>query len=529
MSGDSLDALPVLTREHYTFGGWYTAQTGGAQITAGYKLPDEDMTVYARWTPVNYNITYDLAGGKLEGGDNPGTYHIETPAFTLKNPVRAGYVFTGWSGTGLTGGSTKVTIAKGSTGDRSYTANWTANKYDITYSGLEGATLASANKPTKHTYGSSTAVGNPTKTGYTFAGWKVNNGSTAKKNLTLGATNYTEAITLTATWTANTYKVTFNYQGATGSTGTTEKSVTYNGTYGTLPAPVKTGYTFKGWFTQADGTGSQVKDTTPVKITAAQTLYAYWVDAVLPDKPVLKSGVTLPEDWTNAQTTIPLTLSDNVGVTKLLVSIDGGGYKEVSDFKGNGTTAYDYSYTVLEGNHTYRFKAKDAAGNESPESEAFRVMLDTGDPAFSEGSTVKNVKADSAAITFTPSEGGKVYWIVDPAETPADAQAVVSGAQGDAQKGGTQEITGGTSADLAVTGLTPGAVHKVYVVLEDAAGNLSEIKGVSFATLPEAPAITLDDLINPAKIPPVEPPNIPYPQTPPNMQIITTKILRRSE
>lgn len=570
MSGDSLDALPVLTREHYTFGGWYTAKTGGAQITAGDKLPDEDMTVYARWTPVNYNITYDLAGGKLEGGDNPGTYHIETPAFALKNPVRAGYVFTGWSGTGLTGNSTsvtiakgstgnrsytanwtantytisynlnggalqsgqknpieytvesnaitlhnptqtgytfagwsgtgitgsstKVTIAKGSTGDRSYAANWTANQYDITYSGLEGATLASANKPTKHTYGSSTAVGNPTKTGYTFAGWKVNNGGTAKKNLTLGATNYTEAITLTATWTANTYKVTFDYQGATGSTGTTEKSVTYNGTYGTLPAPVKTGYTFKGWFTQADGTGSQVKDTTPVKITAAQTLYAYWVDAVLPDKPVLKSGVILPEDWTNAQTTIPLTLSDNVGVTKLLVSIDGGGYKEVSDFKGNGTTAYDYSYTVLEGNHTYRFKAKDAAGNESPESEAFRVMLDTGDPAFSEGPTVKNVKADSAAITFTPSEGGKAYWIVDPAGTPADAQAVISGAQGSAQ-GGTQEITGGTSADLAVTSLTPGAVHKVYVVLEDAAGNLSEMKGVSFATLPEAPAITADNLI----------------------------------
>lgn len=82
----------------------------------------------------------------------------------------------------------------------------TPRQYSITYQGLEGATLSA--KPTVHTYGSPTAVGNPTKTGYTFSGWKINSGTAAKKNLTLGATDYTGSITLTATWAVNTYSVT---------------------------------------------------------------------------------------------------------------------------------------------------------------------------------------------------------------------------------------------------------------------------------------------------------------------------------
>lgn len=87
------------------------------------------------------------------------------------------------------------------------------------------------------------------------------------------------------------------------------------------------------------------------------------------------------------------------------------------------------------------------------------------------------------------------YWIVDPAEVPSSAQAVISGAQGSTDKGGVKAVTGGSSADIPVTDLTPGAAHKVYVVLEDVAGNLSERKEVSFATLPEAHVIKLDDLI----------------------------------
>ena len=89
-------------------------------------MPAENLTITAQWTVNQYTITYDLAGGTAEG--NLDTYTIETDAFTLKNPTKSGYTFTGWSGTGLDGeDNLTVTIQKGSTGNRSYTAHWRYN------------------------------------------------------------------------------------------------------------------------------------------------------------------------------------------------------------------------------------------------------------------------------------------------------------------------------------------------------------------------------------------------------------------
>ena len=107
------------------------------------------------------------------------------------------------------------------------------------------------------------------------------------------------------------------------------------------------------------------------------------VDNTAPDKPVLQNGVTLPATWTNAQDKIPLSLYDNVGVTELWVSVDGATpYTKVNGFPGGtGSVTYDYP-SVLEGEHTYRFKAVDAAGNESEKSDLFTVKLDKEKPVI---------------------------------------------------------------------------------------------------------------------------------------------------
>ena len=121
--GSAITAPADPTREGYTFAGWDTA------IPA--TMPAHNMTITAQWTVNQYTITYDLDGGTAEG--NPDTYTVETDAFTLKNPTRPGYTFTGWSGTGLTGeDNLTVTIPKGSTGNRSYTTHWSLNTYSIT-------------------------------------------------------------------------------------------------------------------------------------------------------------------------------------------------------------------------------------------------------------------------------------------------------------------------------------------------------------------------------------------------------------
>ena len=120
--------LPTdVTRTGYTFKGWYYNENlTGSPVTAISNTETGNKEYWAKWEINQYTITYVLAGGTAEG--NPGTYTIETGAFTLTNPTKSGYTFTGWSGTGLTGeNNMTVTIPKGSTGERSYTAHWRYN------------------------------------------------------------------------------------------------------------------------------------------------------------------------------------------------------------------------------------------------------------------------------------------------------------------------------------------------------------------------------------------------------------------
>ena len=115
------------TRTGYTFKGWYDNESlTGSPVTAIGGAETGNKEYWAKWEINQYTIAYDLAGGTAEG--NPDTYTIETGAFTLKNPTKSGYTFTGWSGTGLDGeNNMTVTIPTGSTGNRTYTAHWRYN------------------------------------------------------------------------------------------------------------------------------------------------------------------------------------------------------------------------------------------------------------------------------------------------------------------------------------------------------------------------------------------------------------------
>ena len=104
----------------YTFKSWQLNGTDyvfSTPVTANIELK-------AKYDVDQYTISYDLAGGSVATA-NPASYTVETDSFTLNNPTKEGYTFAGWTGTDLTGAATTVTIAKGSTGNRSYTATWT--------------------------------------------------------------------------------------------------------------------------------------------------------------------------------------------------------------------------------------------------------------------------------------------------------------------------------------------------------------------------------------------------------------------
>ena len=125
--GATLPAADDMTYTGHTFKGWYDSESlTGSPVTAIGSTETGDKEYWAKWEINQYTITYDLAGGTVEG--NPDTYTVEMDTFTLKNPTRPGYTFTGWSGTGLDGeNNMTVTIPKGSTGERRYTAHWRYN------------------------------------------------------------------------------------------------------------------------------------------------------------------------------------------------------------------------------------------------------------------------------------------------------------------------------------------------------------------------------------------------------------------
>jgi len=117
--------LPTPSRTGYTFDGWYTSKTGGTKRGAAgdtYTPPAAGETLYAHWTPIAYKINYNLEGG-TNHRDNPSTYTIEQ-AVTLKDPSRTGYRFIKWT--------PSSTIAKGSTGEKTFTATWEPITRNIT-------------------------------------------------------------------------------------------------------------------------------------------------------------------------------------------------------------------------------------------------------------------------------------------------------------------------------------------------------------------------------------------------------------
>ena len=133
-SGSEISAPADPTKTGYTFAGWYSDSALRTKATIPTKMPDADATYYAKWTRDEYSITYNYnADSDRVTADNPSTYNVETPTFTLKAPVRAGYTFLGWNENGEEKLLTSVTIEKGSTtGNKSYTAVWEAKAYTIT-------------------------------------------------------------------------------------------------------------------------------------------------------------------------------------------------------------------------------------------------------------------------------------------------------------------------------------------------------------------------------------------------------------
>ena len=235
--------------------------------------PDWDVSYLNEF---DEDLTYE------EGASNPTKYNASMESFTLVNPIKEGYQFSGWlNTTSNVNEGTEVTIDPGTThiGDLKYKATWTPNTYSVIFD-ANGGDGEMAKQEFTYDIEQSLTKNTFTKTGYTFNSWNTaTDGSGLAYNDEQPVINLTPEnngeVTLYANWTANQYTVTFKPNG--GSVIPESKTVTYRSSYGELPVPEREGYTFKGWYNTPNvGGGTEFTAASIVMSSNDHTLYAQW-------------------------------------------------------------------------------------------------------------------------------------------------------------------------------------------------------------------------------------------------------------
>jgi len=236
------------TRNGYTFKGWYVnghEYDFNTPVTHGFTL----IAMWESDKPM-YNVWFVLNGGT--GNALTQTVKEGDKAYKPTNPTRQGYTFDGWYN-----GDTKYDFNQSVKNDLTLIAKWsksvsTTTIYVVSYNSNGGSSVYSQNVQSG---GKATQPANPTKSGYTFSGWKYN-GNTFDFN-----TSITSNITLDASWTKNQssqnnnsgtesgskYVVSFL---SSGGSSVSSQSITAGGKASKPATPTKSGYTFLGWYTE---------------------------------------------------------------------------------------------------------------------------------------------------------------------------------------------------------------------------------------------------------------------------------------
>lgn len=342
-----------LVRQGFTFGGWNTAADGtGSAYASGSTLllPNGGLTLYAMWVPSQFTLSYNANGGSAaptSSVNNAGA----SVTLSSQLPTRIGYTFSGWNtlanGTGSNYSAGASYTMPGS--NTTLYAKWTAAQGSITYNG-NSSTGGSAPSAATGTSGTNhTVLGNTgslIRSGYTFAGWNTASGGSgidyaAGSTIPFPASGQTTI--LYAQWTPVLYSLNYN---ANGGSGAPASSSEVFGASVTLPAagsnPTRDGYTFAGWNTLANGTGSNYLAGASFSMPASNTtLFAKWtaIDynvTYSANAPQGQSATGAQSDATN------YTLGQSVTVANK-GTLDVAGYRFVGwNTSANGTGA-DYA------------------------------------------------------------------------------------------------------------------------------------------------------------------------------------------
>lgn len=345
-----------------------------------------------------YTVTLDASGGDPI---RPIQYTVESEAFLLPTPVRTGYIFLGWTGEGITEPQKTMEIPQGSTGDRTYTANWQVIEYTVTLDVSGGDPL----DPITYTVETPVILPTPTSTGYTFLGW-TGEGETAPQPTVVLPKGTTGDKMYFANWEVNIYAITLDTSG-----GNALEAISYAVTSSpiTLPTPVRTGYTFLGW-TGEGITTPQPEVIIPTGSTGNRTYTANWEATVY---------TIMLKNLPNGNETIPYTVEQEV---KLPYPEKGGYFFE--GWSGTGMTGQEYYVTIPEGTTGNR----EYTAHWKPTTYEIAFLMNGGEPLASISYTVESPDFD---LPIPVRNGYKfVGWTSDGITVPQEIVTIHQGSMG---------------------------------------------------------------------------------------------------
>lgn len=219
----------------YNFDGWYwDNETFQTQFTANSLLDapiSSNMTVYAKWTPLSFDITYILNGGTNEAS-NPTTFNTDTTSLVIQNPTKEGYTFGGWySDAEFTTAYSFTTIP---VEDITVYAKWSINSYTLQFVDIDDTVIQTADYTYQADLGT-VILPEVSKTGYSFTGWN--------HNLPEAMPAYN--ITMKAEYSINQYTINFDSNGDSEVSSITKN---YHSEVIKPTNPTKEGYKFIGCY-----------------------------------------------------------------------------------------------------------------------------------------------------------------------------------------------------------------------------------------------------------------------------------------
>ena len=236
--------MPTPTRTGYTFDGWYTGPDGtGNKVTSDTIFTNiSNHTLYANWTPNTYTVTFNT-GNLLYNFNDIGATETDGIAYSISNGVATVTALRD-DGYGYTDGRVYLEAGKTYVFSCDTNGTWGSGKNDT----VEVYIMKDGEYNTFYQMGSNN--------NYVFTP-----ASTGKYWLRLDV---------------NLKGKTYTFSNISFSDYLSAQSVTFNEKYGTLPTPTRSGYTFDGWYTGANGTGTKVTSDTLVTNAGNHTLYANW-------------------------------------------------------------------------------------------------------------------------------------------------------------------------------------------------------------------------------------------------------------